>query len=143
MTGDLSTAEDVVQSALVQVWRHWKRVERAGSPESYAHRIVLNEFLGRKRRRWAGEVPTEYLPETAAQDARLIGVEDREQLRRALDALPAGQRAVVVLRYLDDLSEAHTADLLGVTVGTVKSQTSKALATIRERLAAPARQETS
>jgi RNA polymerase sigma-70 factor (sigma-E family) len=141
MTGDLASAEDLVQSAMVKVWRHWGRVLRADQPESYAHRIVLNEFLGSRRRRWIGEIASGELPDLAAADPALLAMEDRLHLQRALSALPRGQRAVLVLRYLDDLSEAQTAELLGVTVGTVKSQTARALSGLRLFLTNEIRQE--
>ncbi len=133
LTGDLASAEDLVQGALVKTWRHWAKVQAAGQPEAYVRRILVNEYLGSKRRRWSGEM-TVQVPEHEAVDPGFAGVEDREQLRRALEDLPKGQRAVVVLRYFDDLTEQQTADVLGTAVGTVKSQCARALARMRVTL---------
>lgn len=133
LTGELSSAEDLVQGALLRAWRHWGRIQVADQPEAYVRRILVNEFLGNRRRRWAGELPGE-VPEHAELDPGYVGVENREQLRAALDDLPRGQRTVVVLRYFDDLTEQQTADALGLTVGTVKSQCARALARMRVTL---------
>ena len=141
MTGELASAEDLVQGALVKVWRNWDKLQRADQPESYAQRIVLNEFLGDRRRRWSDEKPSSALPDAAVFDPVLVSVEDRLEMQRALQALTRGQRAVLVLRYLDDLSEGQTAELLGITVGTVKSQTARALSNMRAVLTQETRQE--
>jgi RNA polymerase sigma-70 factor (sigma-E family) len=134
LTGDLASAEDVVQAALVKTWRHWSKVQAAGQPESYVRRILLNEFLGTRRRRWSGEAATGDVGDSAVEDAGFATVDDRSQLRAALDDLPRGQRAVVVLRYFDDLTEQQTAEVLGTSVGTVKSQCARALRRMRVTL---------
>lgn len=130
LTGDWAAAEDLVQTALMRAWPHWRRLSGQGDAERYVRRIVVNSFNSGWRRRWRGETPTLDLPHQQAPDA--FGAVDLQQsLAAAVLALPARQRAVVVLRFFDDLTEAQTADVMGVAVGTVKSQTSKALASLR------------
>jgi RNA polymerase sigma factor (sigma-70 family) len=87
--------------------------------------VLVNSYISMWRRRWNGETPTETLPEEPTSDA---AVEVRHDLRMAVRRLPKRQRAVVVLRYVEDLSEREVADLLGCSIGTVKSQASRALA---------------
>lgn len=128
LTGDWAGAEDLLQATLEQCWRRWSRL--TGNPEPYVRQAMLRTFLSWRRRRWTGEVPTRDLPEPVVDDAT-HGVDDRDRVWRALRRLPRRQRAVVVLRYFDDLSESETARVLGISVGTVKSQTSKALAALR------------
>ena len=128
LTGDWAAGEDLLQTTLEQCWRRWNRL--GAHPEPYVRQAMLRTFLSWRRRRWTGETPTEQLPEVAAADAT-SEYDEREQLWRALQRLPRGQRAVIVLRYFDDLSEQETAAVLGIAVGTVKSQASKALSTLR------------
>jgi RNA polymerase sigma-70 factor (sigma-E family) len=128
LTGDPDRAQDLLQTTLATCWTRWSRI-RSDDPEGYVRRVLARTYARSWRRRWNGEVPTEALPETAgpvADDADL-----RETVRRALAQLPRRQRAVVVLRHFDDLTEAQTAAALGITVGTVKSQHSRAMATLR------------
>ncbi len=126
LTRDHALAEDLLQTALTKAYLAWRRIE--GDPEPYVRRIVVNTYASWWRRKWNGERPTDELPETGVADQRLGESGD---LWEALGRLPRRQRAVVVLRYFEDLTEAQTADLLGIAVGTVKSQTSKALASLR------------
>ena len=128
LTHDWPAAEDLLQTALTKAWFAWGRID--GHPEPYVRKIVVTTYASWWRRRWNGEVPTEQLPHRSTAD-RTAQVDDRDALWQALGRLPKRQRAVVVLRYFEDLTEAQTADALGVAVGTVKSQTSKALATLR------------
>lgn len=128
LTRDHHRAEDLVQTALARAWGSWDRVH--SDHEAYVRRILVNEFASSWRRRWNDERPSEVLPEVATADHG-DAVTDRSTLVAALALLPRRQRAVVVLRFFHDYSETMTADALGVTVGTVKSQTSKALATLR------------
>jgi RNA polymerase sigma-70 factor (sigma-E family) len=121
---DAQLAEDLVQTALTKAWFAWHRVQ--GDPEPYVRKILVNTFVSAKRRRWNVEQPTERLPERPLADH-----ESSPDLRRALAALPRGQRAVIVLRYFEDLTEAETARVLDVSIGTVKSQTAKALVRLR------------
>ena len=128
LTGDWGTAEDLVQTALVRAWPHWRRVGGDGA-DAYVRRIMVNKSLDWRRRRWHGEVPTEVLPETSEPDD--AGVELKHVLLVAIRTLPPRQRTAVVLRYFDDLSEVATAAAMGCSVGTVKSQTAKALTALR------------
>ncbi|SCL36577.1 RNA polymerase sigma-70 factor, sigma-E family [Micromonospora pallida] len=133
LAGDWATAEDLLQTALTKTYLAWKRNGGIDAVEPYARRVLVNTSTSWWRRRWHGERPTEVLPERAATD-EIEQQLDRDALWRHLRALPARQRAVLVLRYYEDLSEAQTAALLGISVGTVKSQTSRALNTLRRRL---------
>lgn len=130
LTQDRGAAEDLVQTALLKAWRHWSRIE---NPDAYLRQTMVNTYTSWWRRRWNSELTTADLPERTVGRAgdRADGAESAEvraDLRAALARLPRRQRAVVVLRFYEDLSVAETADLLGCTEGTVKSQTSKALA---------------
>ena len=125
LTHDHGLAEDLVQTALTKAWFSWSRIE--GNPEPYVHKILVNTFATSWRRKWNGEQPTEVLPEPPATASG----DDAPDLWDAIGRLPRRQRAVVVLRYYEDLSEAETADLLGCSRGTVKSQLSKAIAKLR------------
>ncbi|WP_425576973.1 SigE family RNA polymerase sigma factor [Nocardioides marinquilinus] len=129
LTGDAGRAEDLVQTALAKAWPHWGRIDDPSGFEAYVRRALFTTHASWWRRRWRGERPTGELPEPAPStgpDADL-----RHDLMAALGALPRGQRAVVVLRHVEDLSERETADVLGVSLGTVKSQLARALAALR------------
>ncbi|HEX7306683.1 MAG TPA: SigE family RNA polymerase sigma factor [Lentzea sp.] len=128
LTRDAGHAEDLLQTALAKAWRAWGRVD--GDPEPYVRRIVVTVHATWWRRRWRGEEPTGELPERPG-DSPQDAVSEREWLWQALGRLPRRQRTVVVLRFYEDLPEAQVAALLGCSVGTVKSQTSKALAKLR------------
>lgn len=128
LTRDHGLAEDLVQTALARSWRAWRRVH--GDPEPYVRRVMVNAFVSSRRRRWWGEQPTEHLPDAAGRD-EYAEVDRRLGVAELLGRLPARQRAVVVLRYVEDLPEREVADLLGCSVGTVKSQASRALAALR------------
>ena len=132
LTGDAGHAEDVVQSALLRTARRWRSARR--SPEAYARTVVANLAKDRWRSlgRRPAEAPLVHDVPLVAPDDRL----DRDALMRAARDLPPGQRAVLVLRYFDDLSVEETAEALGITAGTVKSQTSRALANLRAALTA-------
>lgn len=135
LAGDWATAEDLLQTALTKTYLAWKRLGQIEAVEPYARRVLVNTATSWWRRRWHGERPTEFLPERAAPD-RLEEQLERDALWRHVKALPARQRAVLVLRFYEDMSEAQTAAMLNISAGTVKSQTSRALATLRQRLAA-------
>ena len=132
--GDWHRAEDIVQTALAQVYARWSRIRPEDGPGGYAHRAVVNAAIDELRRPWRREQAAENLPDRAAL------VEDGITLAvvHALAALPARQRAVVVLRYVEDLDVETTARLLGISTGTVKSQAAKGLAGLRVLLPAPA-----
>jgi RNA polymerase sigma-70 factor (sigma-E family) len=128
LTGDPGRAEDLLQTALMKAWRAWSRVD--GDPEPYVRRIMVTTATSTWRRRWTGEIPVRDPHDGAAPDGEAAEVAALD-LRAALLHLPARQRACVVLRYVEDLTEQQTADALGCSVGTVKSQTAKALARLR------------
>ncbi|TCJ34950.1 SigE family RNA polymerase sigma factor [Parafrankia sp. BMG5.11] len=129
LVGDRGTAEDLVQGALERTYRHWPRVS-AGHPEAYVRRALVNAAASRWRRFRIHEVPLGADTEIGLPDhADRLSV--RDELIRALMTLPVRQRAVLVLRYLDDLPEAEVAAALGCSVGSVKSQASRGLARLR------------
>jgi RNA polymerase sigma-70 factor (sigma-E family) len=130
LTGSAHDAEDLVQGALVKVMRRWKRVE---DPMAYLRRVMINQRASGWRRLRRREIVTAAPPDRPVTDAA-DGVADRQTVLSALGRLPPRMRAAVALRYVADLSEADTAAVLGCSVGTVKSQTSKGLARLRDAL---------
>jgi RNA polymerase sigma-70 factor (sigma-E family) len=135
LTGDHAAAEELVQSALVKTATHWRRVTSAGNPEAYVRRVMANERIGWWRRFGRREVPVADVPEGLGVDQSEASA-GRIDLATALAQLPARQRAVIVLRFYEDMSEADAAATLGCSVGTVKSQTSAALAKLRRLIPA-------
>lgn len=130
LCGDASEAEEVVQSTLTKVALRWRFVNDKDNPDGYVRRALVRACIdSRKRRR--REPVLAVLPEVQVADSSRH-VDDADELRRALATLPPRQRAVLVLRYFDDATEAQTAELLGCSVGTVKSQSAKGLAKLRE-----------
>lgn len=130
LCGDWSTAEDLVQTALAKTWGHWQHIDHA-DPSRYVRRVIVTTRISGLRRRWRGEVPTARLPEAPQPGDAFRTADERQALIAALAELPPRQRAVIVLRYFEDLPESDTAAAMGCTVGTVKSQTAKALAALR------------
>lgn len=135
LTGDVGRAEDLVQQALIKVHRHWARVHLGGSPYAYTRAAVANESTSWWRRRRVeetlGDIPAR--ADRSPSNA-YAGVDNRDELIRVLQGLPPRMRAVIVLRFYDDLSEAETAHTLDISVGSVKSQTSRGLARMREAI---------
>lgn len=125
LTGDRDLAEDLLQTALTKAWFAWHRLD--APPEPYVRGVLANTYVTWWRRRWRAE-PAEQ-PAAVADDAPGSAVAG--ELWAALDRLTRRQRAVVVLRYFDELSEAATADLLGCSAGTVRSLTTRALARLQ------------
>ena len=126
-------AEDLLQGVLERAYRRWARICRDGDPERYVRRMLVNASVDRWRRlRRRPEVPARSIEASQVTADQSAVVADRDVLLRALATLPVRQRAVIVLRYLEDLSEAQTSAVLGCTEGTVKSQASRALARLRE-----------
>lgn len=119
----------MLQTALAKAFLAWGRI-RHEDPEGYVRKVLANTHATWWRRKWRSEAPTEQSPERAGADATR-NVDDHLVLAQALRALPPRQRAVIVLRFHADLTEVAVAPTLGISVGTVKSQTSKALATLR------------
>ena len=132
LSGDRHQAEDLVQTAFAKLYLAWDRVRDRESVDAYVRRILVNEHNSLWRRAWKrNERPTEVLPEAAVVDEYDDGTSS--ELWTSVQTLPRKARAVLVLRYYEQLTEAETAEVLGISVGTVKSQTSRALATLRER----------
>ena len=132
LTADPHAAEDLLQSALTRAAAHWGRIHTA--PEAYVRRIIYREQVSRWRRgARRPETTVAQVPDRPAQD-QVGEAEARLDLRHALLALPPGKRAVLVLRYLEDLPEAQVADILGCSVGTVRSQAHKAIGQLRSVL---------
>ena len=134
LTGDVHAAEDLVQTTLAKLYLAWHRVSDAPSIDAYVRRIMVNEHTSTWRRLWRHR---EVVRDTSAYDVPTAsreydGVGDA--LWTAVRSLPERQRAVVVLRYYEQLSEKEAAEALGVSLGTVKSQASRALDTLRSRL---------
>jgi RNA polymerase sigma-70 factor (sigma-E family) len=131
LTGDQHLAEDLVQEALARTHRAWLRLERPENAEAYARRVMYHAQVSLWRRPRVAEVlPGEIEAEPAGEDPAEAAVQ-RITLRRALLALTAKQRAVIVLRFFEDHTEAEAAQLLGVSVSTVKTQTVRALERLR------------
>ncbi|MFI5956796.1 SigE family RNA polymerase sigma factor [Cryptosporangium sp. NPDC051539] len=131
LSGDRHRGEELLQDCLVRLYVRWAGAAVKGDPHPYLRRILVNANIswwrGRRREYLVETPPDQTQPETT-------GDEYREDLRRALLQLPARQRAVVVLRYYEDLTERETAAAMGCTVGTVKSQNARALRRLRELL---------
>ncbi|MFE7133835.1 SigE family RNA polymerase sigma factor [Streptomyces sp. NPDC057638] len=130
LTGDAHLAEDLLQTVLARVWPKWGRIT-LDHPEAYVRRALVHTHVSWWRRHWRGEVPHGDVPDAVPVADAYAGVDLEQSLAAAVRALPARQRAVVVLRYFEDLSVEETAATLGCTTGTVKSQSSKALRTLR------------
>ena len=132
LTGDWALAEDLVQTALVRSWPRWERIKRRDDPEIYVRRAMVNSWASWRRRRWWGEHAAGTVPDSQAVGDVATEVAVRITVQRALRSLPARQRAVLVLRVFDDLSEAQVAQVLDCAVGTVKATLAHAMARLRE-----------
>ncbi len=130
LTGDQHRAEDLVQEALIRTYRAWDRLH-SGNPDAYTRTVMYHQNISWHRRRRHREVSTGEPPEPPPRTDGEQLAADRIALRAALARLAARQRAVIVLRFFEDATEAEAAEVLGITVGTVKSQTAKALARLR------------
>lgn len=131
IAGDRGLAEDALQSALVKAYSSWHRVQAAHHPEAYVRRMVVNEVLGWRRHGWWHRERPHERVDSETLTSPEGDVVQRMTLWEAVQALPVRQRAVVVLRYYEDLTEVQIAEVLGCSRGTVKSQASDALATLR------------
>jgi RNA polymerase sigma-70 factor (sigma-E family) len=130
LTGDWHAAEDLVQSALIKLYRAWPRLDTTVDPDAYLRRILVNTHRSWWRARWRRELPVGGLPDRATVDnSDRLALADA--VRTALAALPARQRTALVLRYFDDLPEAQVADLMGCSVGSVKTHTYRGLNAMR------------
>jgi RNA polymerase sigma-70 factor (sigma-E family) len=130
LTGDDGRAEDLLQTALARTYLRWDRI-RADDPIAYVRRVLYTAHADGWRRRWRGEYPTAEPPDVPAAGDHAAQTVERDRLRAALAGLSARERAVVVLRFYEDLSERETAAALGIATGTVKSTCSRALAKLR------------
>ena len=131
LTADRHLAEDVVQEALSRVVGRWSRLVAAGDPEPYVRRVVYTVVVDRSRRRSSREQPTDDRAQDLPHPDQSDSIATRLTLQEALLRLTIRQRQVLVLRFYEDLSEAQTADAMGCSPGTVKSQTAHALARLR------------
>ncbi|MEY9859293.1 RNA polymerase sigma-70 factor (sigma-E family) [Catenulispora sp. GAS73] len=138
LTGDRHLAEDLTQDVLVRVYGRWSRVSGMTQVDAYVRRTLVNTHVSWRRRRSSGEVPlaepSDAARAGAAGDDGSEAAADRDQAWRLLATLPRRQRAVLVLRYYEDLSDREIAEVLGCSAGTVRSQASRALATLRGSL---------
>ncbi|GAA1030625.1 SigE family RNA polymerase sigma factor [Virgisporangium ochraceum] len=129
---DWHTADDLVSNALLKLYRNWSRAQRADNLDAYVRRILLRSWLDERRRPWRRESSTDEVPD---HPAPLPAPVDDRRLLELLRQLPQRRRAVLVLRFYCDLSVEETAATLGVSVGTVKSTTARALDTLRVSIA--------
>jgi len=134
LTGDHQHAEDLLQTTLTKVYLAWERIRDPHAVEAYARRTLVTTYTSWWRRRSWHERTVAELVETEERDSA-DRVVDRDELWRVLQQLPRQQRAVVVLRFYEDLTVLATAEVLGIGIGTVKSHTSRALAALRVQLA--------
>jgi RNA polymerase sigma-70 factor (sigma-E family) len=140
LTGDLPTAEDLLQTALARLYLAWHRVQREEAMDSYVRRIMVNQYTSWWRRTWRRREttvdPADLVPNQRSSGAGIdVEVVERAALWRVVQLLPPRQRATIVLRFYEDLSEAQTAEVMGCSVGTVKAASSRALARLRPLLA--------
>ncbi|HET6292054.1 MAG TPA: SigE family RNA polymerase sigma factor [Kribbella sp.] len=135
LSGDWHRAEDVVSTAVLKLYGSWRKAREVEHLDAYVRRIVVRVWLDENRRPWRREHPTDVLPEATA-GLPTDPADHRTDLRRLLAQMPARQRAVLVLRFYDDLSVEQTAGVLGCSEGAVKTLTSRALDSIRRLLPA-------
>lgn len=130
LTGNRADAEDLVQSVLAKTYLAWNRIEDRAALDGYVRRAMVNTHISWWRRRRVDEFPTDELPDQAVAD-HSVGSDMQESLRRAIARLPQRMRDAVMLRYYEDMTEAEVAEVLGVSLGTVKSTVSRAVAKLR------------
>nr|BFE64407.1 SigE family RNA polymerase sigma factor [Dactylosporangium thailandense] len=131
LCGDWHTADDLVSTVLAKLYRHWRRAARFEHLDAYVRRMLMRAWLDERRRPWRRETATEVLPDVSAPGP---DADRRLAVLSLLGSLPPRRRAVLVLRYFCDLSVEETAEALGCTEGTVKSQTARALESLRAHL---------
>ena len=132
LTGNRADAEDLLQTALAKTYLSWDCIRDREAVDGYVRRVMVNTQTSWWRRRKVDERPTDELPDRGGGRDGTADLDLHDALWTALAALPKRQRAMVVLRYYEDLSEAETARVMGVSIGTVKSTTSRALSKLRE-----------
>jgi RNA polymerase sigma-70 factor (sigma-E family) len=131
LTGNRADAEDLLQAALAKTFLAWRRIEDRSALDGYVRRAMVNTHISWWRRRRLEEYPTDEIPDQPVLDDHAAGSELHDSLSRALRRLPERMRAAVVLRYYEDMSEAEIAGILGISLGTVKSTVSRAVAKLR------------
>lgn len=136
LCGDWQRAEDIASTAVAKLYASWARVSRVEHLDAYTRQIVVRTYLDERRRPWRREHPSASLPEpVAGSEGPAADTVRRLDLRRQLARMPGRQRAVLVLRFYEDLSVEQTAELLGCSAGAVKALTTRALAALRGLLA--------
>jgi RNA polymerase sigma-70 factor (sigma-E family) len=135
ISGSWASADDLLQEALIKSYVRWDKINR--NPEAYVRRVLVTCAIDERRRPHRREHPHAQIPETATTKDAAAEVDARLAARQALQALPPGQRAAVALRYWVGLDLTEVADVLGCSVGTVKSQSAKGLANLRRAVEDP------
>ncbi len=130
LTGNLADAEDLVQAALAKTYQAWGRIEDRGALDGYVRRAMVNTHISWWRRRRVDEFPTDEIPDQPVAD-QFGTAELSDSLWRAINRLPERMRAAVVLRFFEDMTESEVSVILGVSLGTVKSTISRAVAKLR------------
>jgi RNA polymerase sigma-70 factor (sigma-E family) len=131
VSGDYQRAEDLAQIALMQAFRHWRRVQRTEDPHSYVRRILVNSYLSMTRKRSFTEAPTADIDTEHTVPDPAIDIVNSDDLWRALARLSARERVVLVLRYYQDMDDRTIADVLGIKASSVRATASRALAALR------------
>ncbi|GAA3390619.1 SigE family RNA polymerase sigma factor [Cryptosporangium minutisporangium] len=131
LCGDHHLAEDLVQEALVRVHRRWSKVQRTDQPGTYVRKAILRQYLSWRRRRSSGETPEDLAEDSAQKPDHAQGLADRDALWDALSGLPPKQRAVLVLRFYEDLDDNEIAAYVGCSAQTVRSHASRGVARLR------------
>lgn len=131
LTGDRHLAEDLVQEVLAKAHRRWAKIERLDQPDAYCRKAVLNQYLSWRRRRSSGETTIAHFPDGPGAGDHATRLADRDAMWTMLAGLPRQQRAVLVLRFYEDLADAQIAELIGCSVATVRAHASRALTRLR------------
>ncbi|WP_106396655.1 SigE family RNA polymerase sigma factor [Actinocorallia populi] len=134
LTGDWQAAQDLTQAALTELYRVWERLDTGTEPDAYLRRIMVNTRRSWWRARWRRETPLAEIPDRGSADDAADRHAVAEVVRQALRSLPPRQRTALVLRYFEDLSEAQTAELMRISVGSVKTHAHRGLAALRASL---------
>src|SRR6202000_1229003 len=132
MTGNRTDAEDLLQATLVKAYQSWDRIDDPGALDTYVRRVMMNTHISGWRKRRVDEYPTDELPDAPARQDATRDSDLHDVVQRAIDRLPRQMRAAVMLRFYDDMTEPEVAAALGVSVGTVKSAVTRAVARLRK-----------
>jgi RNA polymerase sigma-70 factor (sigma-E family) len=133
LCADAQRAEDFVQEALVRCHRRWRRIEHDAGLDAYVRKTILRQYLSWRRRKAADDVPTDRFDERGGREDMVETIGERDVMRRLLARLPRRQRAVLVLRYYEDLADQQIAELLGCSPATVRVHASRGLAQLRRQ----------